>query len=82
MISLGVISFFVGFRHLKLGEEVAEQAGTLRIVMISFLEILIGGLALAALATRIVEPIVVLAVTVGTVLLALLGFRNLGKSKP
>ncbi|MGH9960642.1 MAG: hypothetical protein ACREBC_26570 [Pyrinomonadaceae bacterium] len=77
-ICAGAIGFAIGIRLLKFGEEGARQERTLRIVVISFLEIIVGGFALAALVTHVVDPIVALIVTVGTLLLAQLSFRIRG----
>jgi hypothetical protein len=72
----GVIGLALGIRFLKFGEEAADQARTLRIVLMSFSEILVGGFALAAVATKVVDPIVALIVTLVVLLLAHLGFRS------
>jgi hypothetical protein len=75
MMCAGVISFAVGVKLLKFGEEAAQQEHTLRIVVISFIDILVGGFALAAVATKVVDPLVALIVTFIVTLTALLGFR-------
>lgn len=74
----GVIGLAVGIRLLKFGEEAVGQESTIRIVVVSFLGILVGGLALAALATKVVDPAVALIVTLLSLLLGQLGFRIRG----
>ena len=76
MMCAGLIGLVVGVRVLKFGEDAAGQWRTVRIVFISFMEILAGGFALAAVATRVVNPIVALIVTLVVLLLTHLGFRG------
>lgn len=71
----GVIGLALGIRLLKFGEKSIAQERTLRIVVISFLEILVSGFALLAVATRVVDPFVALIVTLGTLVFTYLGFR-------
>ncbi len=74
-ICAGLVGFAVGVKLLKFGEDAAQQERTLRIVVISFVDILAGGFALAAVATKVVEPLVALIVTLVTLFLTLLWFR-------
>ncbi len=74
-VCAGVIGFALGIRFLKFGEEAGDQTRTLRIVVMSFSEIIVGGFTLAALLTRVVDPLVALIVTLLTLILVLLGFR-------
>lgn len=76
MICAGLIGLVVGVRILKFGEDAAGQRRTLRIVFVSFVEILAGGFALAAVSTKVVDPIVALIVTLVMLLLTHLGFRG------
>jgi hypothetical protein len=71
----GAIGFGVGLKLLKFGEDAARQERTLRVVIVSFMEILAGGMALAAIAARVVDPLIALAVVLITCLITLLGFR-------
>jgi hypothetical protein len=77
-VCAGVIGLALGIRFLKFGKEAPDQARTLRIVVMSFSEILVGGFALAALATKVVDPFVALIVTLVTLILVQLGFRAKG----
>lgn len=76
MMCTGVIGLVVGVRVLKFGEDAAGQWRTLRIVFISLVEILAGGFAVAAVSTKVVDPIVALIVTLVALLLTYLGFRS------
>ncbi|MGI8838848.1 MAG: hypothetical protein ACR2H4_19740 [Pyrinomonadaceae bacterium] len=73
-ICAGAIGLAMGIRLLKFGEEAVGQQHTLRIVVLSFSEILVGGFALAALATKVVDPLVALIVALGSPILLLLWF--------
>lgn len=69
MTCAGVIGLAVGIRLLKFGEEATGQQRTLRIVFISFFDVLAGGSAIAAVLTRVVDPIIALIVTLAMLLL-------------
>lgn len=74
----GAIGLAMAIKLLKFGEDAVGQQRTLRIVVTSFLGFVVGGLALVALATSVVDPVVALIVTLATLVLALLGFRIKG----
>ena len=69
MTCSGVIGLAIGIFLLKFGEEAAGQHRTLRVVFICFFEILAGGAALAAVLTKVIDPLVALIVTLVMLLL-------------
>jgi len=75
MVCTGVLGFFIGLKFLRFGEDSAEQQKTLKVVVVSFVNVLAGGLAIAATATDAVEPLVALIVTLITLLVVLFSFR-------
>lgn len=81
MMCTGLIGLVVGVGFLKFGEDAAGQGRTLRTVFISFVEILAAGFALAAVATKVVDPIVALILTLVVLLLTYLGLRSRDSSK-
>ena len=69
MTCAGVIGLAIGIALLNFGEPAVRQHRTLRVVFICFFEILAGGAALAAVLTKVIDPLVALIVTLVMLLL-------------
>lgn len=80
MMCAGVIGLAMGVKLLRFGEDVAGQKRTLRVVLISFIDFLAGGFALAAVATKIIDPLVGLIITIVVLIVAQLGLRSMGST--
>lgn len=81
VVCKGVIGVAVGLRLLRFGEDVVKQSRTVRTVLISIVDILAGGIMLAAVATKVVDPLVALILSFFILLAASIQLRNVGGSE-